>query len=126
MRAPIATALFALVGAINLLPAQVLFNIERTSALYGVTVSGADMVLLMRHRAVLLGAIGALLIVAAWRPAWRAPALMAALASKAAFIGLYLTLDGNALIARVALVDMICAPLLVLAWWLGREANVAR
>ncbi len=119
-RARIAGAIFAIVGVIHLLPGVVFFQVTRAEALYGVTWTGDDLSLLLRHRAVMLATIGVLLLVAVWRAAWRAPAVCAATISKVAFIGLVLSMGANAAIARVAMVDAITLPALLIAWWLTR------
>jgi len=67
----IAKALFIAAGLINFVPAIGVLGAERLGALYGIEFAGADLLLLMRHRALLLGLVGALLIVSAIRPRLR-------------------------------------------------------
>ena len=113
---PIAIAvLFAAAGVLNLLPLIGVASAARVDALYGVEVRGADLAILMRHRAVLLAIVGGLLLTAAALPALRWTALIAGLASMGSFIALAgLEGGGNALLRRVVLADWIgCAALVV-------------
>ena len=70
---------FLLCGLANLLPVLGVLGEARLQLLYGITPEDRNLVLLLRHRAVLLGIVGVLLMVAAFRPAWRPPAMVAGL-----------------------------------------------
>jgi hypothetical protein len=119
----VATVLIAAVGVINLLPGIVAFDPARTQSLYGIALDGDSLVLLMRHRAVLLAIVGALLLFAAWRPAWRPVAIGVALASKLSFVAIYLVSPPvTTAIARVAMIDAVAIILLVVALPLDRNA----
>lgn len=130
MRAPVgrygaivATVLIAAVGVVNLLPGIVAFDPARTQALYGVALDGDSLTMLMRHRAVLLAIVGALLLLAAWRPAWRHVAIGVAFASKLSFLAIYLASPPvTTAIARVAMIDAVAIMLLVIALLLDRNA----
>lgn len=115
----LAAALLA-AGVVHLLPVLGVLGGERLHALYGVRVQSPDLLLLLRHRAVLFGILGAAFIAAAFLPAWRVPAAAAALLSILAFIALALTGEPvNAALQRVMWVDVaLCLPLL--AGLLGR------
>lgn len=114
---PIAIAiLFAATGLLNLLPVSGVLSAARLEALYGTPVAGADLAILMRHRAVLLAIVGGLLLAAAAWPTLRVAALVAGLVSMASFLMLAgLEGGGNALIRRVVMADWIGCALLVLA-----------
>src|SRR5690606_4009073 len=73
------TALLILVGIIHLLPLSGILGAERLAALYGIAVHGPDLEILMRHRAVLFGLLGSLLVYAAFKPPLQALAIAAAL-----------------------------------------------
>jgi hypothetical protein len=79
-----------------------------SSSLYGVSLDDPNLVILMRHRAVLFAIVGALLIVAAFDPSLRRVAIAAGLLSMVSFVVLALTVgDYNPLLRRVVAVDVI-------------------
>ena len=104
------------VAAVHLLPAVGALGAARLEALYGTAVRDPDLLVLMRHRAVLFAVLGALLALAAFRPALQPVALGAGLASVASFLALHAATPGtNAALGRVAAVDAAAAVLLVAA-----------
>lgn len=113
-----ATALFILVGIANLLPCAGLLGAERLESLYGVPLAGEDLILLMRHRAAMLGLLGAFIIFAAFRVQLRAAATVTGLVSMLSFMVLALPLDtrGEAL-QRVFWVDAVASVLLAAGYW---------
>ena len=105
-----------IVGIINLLPVIVFFDAPRTAKLYGLSIEGDSLTILMRHRAVLLGLVGAALITAAVKPEYRVLAIALALVSKFAFIFLTFTAASyTAEVGRVALIDVGAIVLLTAA-----------
>ncbi len=99
-----------MVGVIHLLPLVGVLGAERLSALYGVAFTEPNLVILMRHRAVLFGLLGGYLLYAAFLPAHQRLALVAAWISVASFLYLALTTGGySAAIARVVWADVIAA-----------------
>lgn len=120
-RAKIATGLLVAVGLLNLAPGILALDPSRATTLYGIALEGDTLLVLMRHRAVLLAILGALLLTAAFVPRVRAVAIAAALASKIAFLLLYATAaQATPELARVALLDAIAVAVLLLAAWLAR------
>lgn len=113
--------LFIVVGVINALPAVGVLGSGQLASMYGQTFVNPDVLLLMRHRAVLFGLLGALLIAAAFRAQLRTLATLAGGISMASFCALALPLDlhGEALV-RVFWVDVVALPLLAYAWWFAR------
>ena len=102
------TASLILVGIIHLLPVVGVLSAERLSALYGLQISEPNLLILMRHRAVLFALLGVFLIVASFKPAWQGGALIAGLISVSSFMLLAWSIGGyNAQLARVVLVDMV-------------------
>ena len=66
-RETLAMLLFLAVAAVNLVPGGVAFAPERAVDLYGIApLEGDALLLLMRHRALLLAIVGVLLAVAAF------------------------------------------------------------
>jgi hypothetical protein len=106
LRRLVAVAL-ALVGVVHLLPLSGALGAERLGALYGVAIDEPNLALLMRHRAVLFGVLGAFMVCAALRPAWHGPALLAGAVSVASFLALAALEGGlNAHVGRVVMVDV--------------------
>lgn len=108
--------LLVVVGIIHLLPLSGVIGAGRVAALYGVDVAGPDLAILLRHRAVLFGLLGAFLVLAAFRPAWRGAALVAGFVSVVSFLALAAMVgDYNARIGRVVLADWIALGCLLVA-----------
>ncbi|AEG93057.1 hypothetical protein [Ramlibacter tataouinensis] len=126
----VVSCLLAVVGIIHLLPLPGVLGPERLRLLYGIPLDDPNLVLLMRHRAVLFGLLGALLLYAAWRPSLVPLALMAGWASVAAFLVLAALQPGlNAALARVVTADVLAAFCLAVAtalWAWQRHGWAAR
>ena len=73
-------------GVVHLLPIVGVAGGERLAALYGVPVAEPGLDLLLRHRAVLFGLLGAFLLYAAAVPAARSAAFVAGVVSAGAFV----------------------------------------
>lgn len=116
--AHLATLLFIIAGLVNLLPAVGVLGAARLESLYGLPMAGEDLLLLMRHRAVLLGVLGSFMVMAAFRVQWRAAATVAGLVSMLSFVFLALPLDAHgAAVQRVFWVDVIASGLLLAGYW---------
>ena len=70
-------------GLVNGLPLVGIAGPDALRTLYGVTVTDPEPLVLMRHRAVLLGAA---LTGAAFVPSWRSPPIVAVLVSMVMFV----------------------------------------
>jgi hypothetical protein len=117
-----ARLLFLLVGVINALPVVGVLGAAQLESLYGQPVDDPDLLLLMRHRAVLFGLLGGLLIAAAFRPGLRTVATLAGGISMSAFCFLALPLESHgASLQRVFWADVVALPMLAIAWWLSRS-----
>ncbi len=105
-----------LAGVIHLPPLIGVLGSDRLRALYGIPIEGPDLTILMRHRAVLFGILGALLIASAFRAGLRSTALLAGLTSVASFLVLAVTTGGyNARLGGVVLADVVALVLLLIA-----------
>jgi hypothetical protein len=104
-----ATVACLLVAAlIHLLPVAGVLGAERLQALYGVAMDDPNLVLLMRHRAVLFGIVGVLLAASAFVPALRTTALLVGGASALSFLALAWASTGlNPALARVVVADIV-------------------
>ena len=118
----VARVLFVVVGLINLTPLVGVLGASQLEALYGQPVADTDLLLLLRHRAVLFGLLGALLISAAiWREL-RTAAAVAGFVSMSTFCFLAWPIMAHAApLQRVFWTDIVAIPLLIVAWWLGRR-----
>jgi hypothetical protein len=117
------TLAFAVVGAIHLMPAAPVFVPEALSRLYGIAPGDSTMLVLMRHRAVLLALVGVLCLWASWSAPVRPAALLAAAINVVSFLGFY-ALYGNpaGALRTIAIADLVALPPLAFAAWttLGR------
>lgn len=118
-------AAFLLAGLVNLYPLTGVLGAGALEALYGRGFAEPELLLLMRHRAVLFGLLGGLLVAAAWRPAWRGPATLAGLVSMLSFVALAgPPQELAAALGRVYLADIVASALLLAGWWLSGRAGV--
>lgn len=116
------TVLYVLTAVVNLIPVVGVISAERLSSLYGIPVDGADLTILLRHRAVLFGIVGALLMGAAFHVPLRPVAIGAGVVSMLSFVVIaYMVGDFNAALRRVVFVDIGALVLLALAAVLGER-----
>lgn len=108
--------LLLIAGIIHLLPLAGVFGGERLNALYGLVLDEPNLQALMRHRAVLFGLLGALLVSAAVAPSLRSLALLGGLVSVVSF--LLLTWGAplyNQALRRIVVADWVALACLLLA-----------
>ncbi len=116
MNERIVTGFLLIVAIIHLLPLAGLFGVERLNSLYDVQIVGQDIEILMRHRAVLFGIIGALLTYAAFNASIQPLAFVVAFVSISSFLYLAVSVGGfNDAIRRVVIVDIAALVALVIA-----------
>jgi len=111
----IVSSMLVIVAIIHLLPLSGLLSSERLTTLYGISFNEPNLEILMRHRAVLFGLLGAFLIYAAFQPPVQMLAFIAAFISVISFlwlawsVGVYNENIGRVFKADiVALVCLIC------------------
>jgi hypothetical protein len=110
----IVTLMLLVVALVHLLPLSGVVGGERLAALYGLSFNDPNLAILMRHRAVLFGLLGAFLLLAAFRPAWQPLAFAAGFASVLSFLGLAWSVAGyNAQVERVIVADLVALSCLV-------------
>lgn len=113
----IITIILILVGLINLYPVIGALSPEQLQSLYGITIEDKNLLILMRHRAILFGILGAFIIYAGFQRAHQPLAFVAGFASMLTFIGLaIITGDYNNLLRKVMLADVIASAGLFVAW----------
>ena len=100
----------------NLAPVSGVASAERLRALYGVSLADPNLLILLRHRALLFGIVGGLLLAAAFHLPLRPVALAAGLVSMLSFVVLAHAVGGfNAELARVVRIDVGASLLLAVA-----------
>jgi len=101
-------AVLILPGLIHLLPLSGVLGADALTRLYGLDFSEPNLEILMRHRAVLFGLLGVLLVAAGFRPALRTVALLAGFASVLSFLALAWAVgDYGPAVARVVAADWV-------------------
>lgn len=119
------TAALLFVAAIHLLPLIGVVGVTRLQQLYGLNLGDPNLEILLRHRAVLFGLLGAFLAYAALEPALQAAGIVAGFISVASFMVLAkLVGRHNAEIGRVVAVDLVALALLLVAgvvWLLAQR-----
>lgn len=112
-----------IVGIIHLLPLMGVVDSEKLSTLYGLTFSDPNLLILMRHRAILFGLLGAFFMFAAFRPALQPLAFIAGFVSVISFLWLAWSVGNyNVQIARVFTADIVALACLIIAsaiYWSG-------
>lgn len=111
-------------GIIHLLPLPGLLGVAQLARLYGVTLDDPNLVILMRHRAVLFGLLGALLVAAAFRTELRPLAYVAGTISAGSFLAIAWSVGGyNGLIGRVVIADVVATACLLMAVGIDKATN---
>jgi uncharacterized BrkB/YihY/UPF0761 family membrane protein len=111
----VVSAMLVVVGVIHLMPLSGVLGSERLAALYGLSFDQPDLAILMRHRAVLFGLLGAFLLLAAFRPELQTVAFVAGFVSVVSFLYLAWSVGNyNAQIGRVFVADVVALVCLVI------------
>ncbi len=82
----VVAGLLIVAGIIHLLPVAGILGPDRLTALYGLSFDDPNLAILMRHRAVLFGLLGAFMVFAAFKPNLQWIALIAGLISVVSFL----------------------------------------
>ncbi len=109
------SGILLLVGLIHLIPFVGVLGPERLHNLYKIDLGDPNLILLMRHRAVLFALVGGVLVLAAWRSEWQGLALTIGMVSTASFIVLAGAEAYNSAIRRVILIDWVALGGLIIA-----------
>ena len=106
----VATILIFVAGLANLLPVSGVLSGSQLQTLYGVALEDANLLILMRHRAVLFGIVGGLLVASALHPPLRPVRLAVGLISMLSFIVIaWLVGSYNAELRRIVAVDLVAS-----------------
>lgn len=117
------------VGVIHLIPLSGALGVGRLNSLYGIRITDPDLLILMRHRAVLFGLLGLFCIYAAIKPPLQFIALTAGAISVGSFLYLaYATGGYNEELRRVFVADLVATVFLVIGftgYFIGKSGNGA-
>ena len=120
------SAILLVVGLINFYPVVGVFSAERLAGLYGINLDSIDLIILMRHRAVLFGLLGAFIMMSALKPSLQLLACVAGLASMIAFVLLaYAAGDFGEALRKVVAADIVGSIGLIVVLVLRRWAPAA-
>jgi len=112
----IVAACLVLAALVHFPPVAGIAGAEMLSGLYGVAIDDPSIVLLMRHRAVLFGVLGALLVAGAFVRSLRTFALIAGFVSVVSFLVLAAGVEPrSAAIQKIWVADWIALGFLVIA-----------
>lgn len=107
-------ALLAVSALIHLLPLSGVLGAKRLEALYGAPIEDGTVLLAMRHRGAMFGALGLWLVVAIAWPEHRDGAIGVTLACDVAFMALYVMADGvHGKMKKVFVADVVSVAALV-------------
>lgn len=104
------------VGLINFAPVTGVVSTQRLESAYSVSLAGNELAILMRHRALLFGILGAFILYSAFNPLYQTAAMIMAGVSMVGFALLVLGTGGyNEAIGKVLLMDIIGIVFLIVA-----------
>jgi hypothetical protein len=110
----VSTLCFLIAGLINFAPIVGVLSTDRMQDLYGITIEYPDLAILMRHRAILFGIVGGIMLAAVVQPSLRPLALLIGLASMLPFMALVFSIpDAGEKLHRIAVIDLVATILLV-------------
>jgi len=100
------TLCLIIVGLINFVPVAGVLSAQKLEGAYNVALSSSDLIILMRHRALLFGVLGGFILFSAFVPSYQSAAMIMAGISMVGFAVLVNSVDGfNASINKVLIVD---------------------
>lgn len=102
------TFCLVVVGLINIVPVMGVISAQKVESAYSITLAGNDLEILLRHRALLFGILGAYILYSAFSPFHQSAAMMMAGVSMVGFAVLVLATGGyNGAIGKVLFVDIL-------------------
>lgn len=106
----IVTAVLILVGLINFYPIIGVISNEMISGLYQIDVPQNDVLILLRHRAILFGLLGAFIIYSAFKPELQWSAIIVGLISMLSFVAVaWLVGDYGSGVRKIIVADVIAS-----------------
>jgi hypothetical protein len=108
--------LLFIVGVINFLPVVGVLSAEKLSQAYAVDLVNNNLVILMRHRALLFGVVGGFILYSVFVPSYQCVAMVMAAITMLGYLYFVWAVGGyNDSIFRVAMVDVVGLVCLALA-----------
>jgi hypothetical protein len=102
------TLCLVVVGLINFAPVTGVISAQKLESTYSVTLAGNDLPILMRHRALLFGILGAFILYSAFNPFYQPAAMIMGGASMVGFALLVLGVGGyNEAVGKVFFIDIL-------------------
>jgi hypothetical protein len=102
------TLCLVVVGLINFAPVTGVISAQKLESTYSVTLAGNDLPILMRHRALLFGILGAFILYSAFNPFYQPAAMIMGGASMVGFALLVLGVGGyNEAVGKVLFIDIL-------------------
>lgn len=121
----IIAGIFILVGVINLYPLVGILSAKMLSNLYLIDVQDNDLLILLKHRAVLFGLLGGFIIYSAFKPELQWWSIIIGLISMLSFVIIALLIgDYGAGIRKVVIADVVASAGLFIILglrWLGQR-----
>lgn len=112
----IVTAMLTVVSLIHLMPLVGVLGAEQLTSLYGLYLVEPNTLILMRHRAILFGLLGAFILLAAFRQRYQLMAFVVGYISVVGFLVLaYSSRDYNAALKQVVQADLVALVALIVA-----------
>lgn len=95
-------------GLIHFLPVTGVIGAERLTAMYAIPFADPNLLILMRHRAVMLGLLGGLVLYSVFRPGMQGTGIVVGTVSLASIVGLAWSVGGyNQSLSRVVMADSV-------------------
>ena len=110
------TVCLILVGLINFIPVIGVLSAGKLESAYSISLASNDLIILMRHRALLFGVLGSFILYSAFVPSYQKAAMLMGGISMVGFVALVYLVGGyNESIFKVLMVDIVGIVLLLIA-----------
>jgi hypothetical protein len=104
------------VGLINFVPVLGVMSADKLSNAYSIELAGNDIIILMRHRALLFGIVGGFILYSVFNPSYQIAAMIMAAISMLGFLYFVWAVgDYNGAIAKVTIIDLVGIVILAIA-----------
>jgi len=114
--AKLITLCLAVVGLINFVPIAGLLSAQKLESSYSIELASNNLIILMRHRALLFGVLGGFIFYSAFVPSYQGAAMIMAAVSMVGYVALVYLVGGyNDSMFKVLVVDVVGVVLLAIA-----------